>query len=107
MPLPEPLDSGDPRHLPGGTGLTTPASAVRRGLKVVDQWCSMCHSISRRETDPERAPTFAAIMQREGRDKAYLATFLEKDHFPMTTYRLFDHEKRDVVSFLLWLKQGE
>jgi xanthine dehydrogenase D subunit len=32
IPLPEPLDTGDPRHLPGGTGLTTPASAVRRGV---------------------------------------------------------------------------
>ena len=32
IPMPEPLDSSDPRHLPGGTGLTTPASAVVRGV---------------------------------------------------------------------------
>ena len=32
MPLPDPGASDDPRHLPGGTGLTTPRSAVRRGI---------------------------------------------------------------------------
>jgi CO/xanthine dehydrogenase Mo-binding subunit len=32
MPLPEPLESDDPRHLPGGTGLTTGASHVKRGI---------------------------------------------------------------------------
>ncbi len=32
MPLPDPADSDDPRLLPGGTGLTTPAAAVRRGI---------------------------------------------------------------------------
>ena len=32
MPLPDDLDTEDPRHLPGGTGLTTPASAIKRGV---------------------------------------------------------------------------
>ena len=32
MPLPEPEESDDPRRLPGGTGLTTPRAAVRRGI---------------------------------------------------------------------------
>jgi CO/xanthine dehydrogenase Mo-binding subunit len=32
MPLPDPGASDDPRHLPGGTGLTTPPSTVRRGI---------------------------------------------------------------------------
>ena len=32
MPLPEPLDSADPRHLPGGTGLTTDGAHVTRGV---------------------------------------------------------------------------
>jgi CO/xanthine dehydrogenase Mo-binding subunit len=32
IPLPEPDDSDDPRLLPGGTGLTSPRSAVRRGV---------------------------------------------------------------------------
>ncbi len=32
MPLPEQGDGDDPRRLPGGTGRTTPPSAVRRGV---------------------------------------------------------------------------
>ncbi len=32
IPLPEPLADDDPRLLPGGTGLTTPASSVVRGI---------------------------------------------------------------------------
>ena len=32
MPLPDSLDGDDPRLLPGGVGLTTPRSAVRRGV---------------------------------------------------------------------------
>ncbi len=32
MPIVDPLDSTDPRHLPGGTGLTTDPGHVRRGV---------------------------------------------------------------------------
>lgn len=32
MPLPDEGPDDDPRHLPGGTGLTTPPDAVRRGV---------------------------------------------------------------------------
>lgn len=32
IPMPEPLADDDPLHMPGGTGLTTPFSAVRRGV---------------------------------------------------------------------------
>ncbi|HEX9643800.1 MAG TPA: molybdopterin cofactor-binding domain-containing protein [Acidimicrobiia bacterium] len=32
LPLPDPYDGDDPRFLPGGTGLTTPPAAVRRGV---------------------------------------------------------------------------
>jgi CO/xanthine dehydrogenase Mo-binding subunit len=32
MPLPDPLASDDPRHLPGGTGLTTESAHIKRGV---------------------------------------------------------------------------
>jgi len=32
LPLPDPAPTGDPRRLPGGTGLTTPPPAVVRGI---------------------------------------------------------------------------
>jgi mono/diheme cytochrome c family protein len=75
-----------------------------RGAAVVTQWCGTCHAISGVETDKTRAPTYAQIAQRPGRDAAYLARFLEEDHFPMTTYRLLDAEKADVIALIVSLK---
>jgi len=85
-------------------GAAGDAASARRGLKIVDQWCKLCHSIEGRETNPDRAPTFAQVAERKGRTRKYFRMFLEQDHFPMPTYRLFEHEKRDVVAFLLWLQ---
>ncbi len=79
--------------------------AVRRGRLVVKQWCAACHTISGRETDPDRAPTFEQIANRPGRTRTYFRSFLDQDHFPMTTYRLFDTEKQDVVALLMSLKK--
>lgn len=88
---------------------TLPADAADgdpvKGRLVVEKWCAMCHSISGLETDPDRAPTFEQVANRAGRDKAYLTRLMDEDHFPMTTYRLFDAEKRDVVAFLLTLQK--
>ena len=50
------------------------------------------------------APRFEDIVRREGRDNAYFTRFLKEDHFPMTTYRLFDSEKMDVVAWLMDLQ---
>lgn len=41
------------------------------------------------------------------RGPAWFEAFLEADHFPMTTFRLFDHEKADVVEWLLDLQQQQ
>lgn len=71
-----------------------------RGRTVVVEWCSMCHSISGVERDPDRAPTFETISKKPGRDLQYFTRFLDEDHFPMTTFRLFADEKRDVAAFL-------
>ena len=79
--------------------------AVRRARLVVKQWCATCHTISGRETDPDRAPTFEQIANRPGRTRIYFREFLDQDHFPMTTYRLFDTEKQDVVALLMSLKK--
>jgi hypothetical protein len=63
----------------------------------------MCHSISGTGSNPEMAPTFEEIANRPGQDLDYLRRFLDEDHFPMTTFRLFDHEKRDVAEFIVSL----
>jgi hypothetical protein len=45
------------------------------------------------------------IVAIEGRDRAWFEQFLKDDHFPMSTFRLFDHEKADVVEWLLDLQK--
>jgi mono/diheme cytochrome c family protein len=76
-----------------------------KGEAVATQWCSQCHAIRGTETDPKRPPTFEQVAARSGRDRAYLQRFLNEDHFPMTTYRLLDPEKEDVVALILSLRR--
>ncbi len=78
--------------------------AVRRGEKIVAFWCVTCHSLRGHEADPDRAPTFQEIANRSNRSKAEFRVFLDENHFPMTTFRLFDDEKDDVAALLASLR---
>lgn len=80
-------------------------AAVRRGEKIVAFWCATCHSIHGRETDRDRAPTFEQIANRSERSEAEFRSFLDENHFPMTTFRLFDDEKDDVAALLASLRE--
>jgi len=77
------------------------------GRLVVEKWCSLCHSVEGVNTDPDRAPTYEEIANRDGVDRAYLTRIVHEDHFPMTTFRLFEDEKQDVVAFILSLKHDK
>jgi cytochrome c2 len=79
--------------------------AASRGARVVDEWCRMCHQRVTDKPDPDLAPPYEEIVRRRGRDEAYFSRFLQEDHFPMTTFRLFDHEKADVVAYLMALQR--
>lgn len=81
--------------------------AVSRGAAVVEQWCRQCHLRAGDPPDPVMAPTYEEIVMREGRDRAYFRKFLHEDHFPMTTFRLFEHEKRDVLEWLMALQEEQ
>jgi cytochrome c2 len=79
--------------------------AVKRGEAVAARWCSTCHVQAGSAPDADMAPPFEDIVKRPGRTSAYLRKFLDEDHFPMTTFRLFPHEKDDVVIYLNALRQ--
>lgn len=79
--------------------------AAARGEQVVDEWCRMCHRRVADKPDPDMAPPYEEIVRWEGRDEAYFVQFMQEDHFPMTTFRLFDHEKADVVAYLIALQR--
>ncbi len=83
-------------------------AAIARGEAVAAQWCTQCHArdATERTAQPRIAgagPSFAEIVALPGRDAATLRAFLDEDHFPMTTYRLFPQEKDDVVAYMLSL----
>ncbi|MEP3439700.1 MAG: hypothetical protein ABJN75_23360 [Hoeflea sp.] len=82
-------------------------AAVARGARVVDEWCRDCHVREGEQLTADMAPPYSAIVAIEGRDRAWFEAFLENDHFPMTTFRLFEHEKTDVVEWLLDLQRRQ
>jgi mono/diheme cytochrome c family protein len=85
---------------PAGAG-----EAAVRGAAIVDEWCRLCHLRATAAPDPDMAPPFEDVVKREGRDEAYFVRFMGEDHFPMTTFRLFDDEKADVVAYLMMLQR--
>lgn len=78
--------------------------SANRGARVVDEWCRTCHLQAIDQPDPNMAPAYEEIVGRPGRDEAYFVRFMQEDHFPMTTFRLFDDEKADVVAYLMALQ---
>lgn len=82
-------------------------AAVARGQAVVDEWCRDCHVREGEKLTADMAPPYSMIVNGDGRDRAWFEAFLEADHFPMTTFRLFDHEKADVVEWLLDLQKRQ
>lgn len=79
--------------------------AAARGKTVVEQWCRLCHIPAGAAPDPDMAPPFEEIVGRAGRDDEFFRRFMQEDHFPMTTFRLFENEKADVVAYLLALQR--
>ena len=82
------------------TATVAHAGDPAKGQRIVEKWCSQCHAQTGSENNPERGPTYEQIASLDGRDERYIRAFLDRDHFPMTTYRLFDHEKDDVAAFI-------
>ncbi|WP_296570321.1 hypothetical protein [Phreatobacter sp.] len=81
--------------------------APGRGKRVVDEWCRLCHLRAGQPPRPGMAASYEAIVRRPGRDAAYFNRLLHEDHFPMTTFRLFENEKQDVLAYLLWLQRRQ
>lgn len=85
----------------------TAQSRAERGQAVIEKWCRTCHLRLTDRPDPDMAPAYEEIVLRPGRTRCYFEQFLNEDHFPMTTYRLFDDEKADVVAYLMALQRAE
>ena len=81
-----------------------------KGLTIAEKWCADCHRVKPEQRAVARAdmgaPPFMAIAARPEVNGAYLARFMEVQHLPMTTFRLYSDEKADVVAYVLSLKPG-
>lgn len=75
-------------------------AAVARGEAVAAQWCATCHAVGSSASATNGAPAFTEIANRPGHDLVALRAFLDGDHFPMTTYRLFPAERDDVATYI-------
>lgn len=88
----------------------TPAQveSAAKGLTIAEKWCGDCHRVKAEQKRVRRAemraPDFAAVMARPEVDAGYLARFMEVQHLPMTTFRLYSDEKADVVAYMLSLR---
>jgi mono/diheme cytochrome c family protein len=84
------------------------AESAAKGLTIAEKWCADCHRVKAEQRAVARAdmgaPPFAAIAARPEVNSAYLARFMEVQHLPMTTFRLYSDEKADVVAYILSLK---
>lgn len=82
-------------------------AAARRGEAVIETWCRDCHPRSGQDASAFDAPPYEIIVQLPDHDEAYFRRFLNEDHFPMPTFRLFDEEKADVIAYLMSLQAGQ
>lgn len=87
------------------SGGLTQAADAERGQAIAEQWCSVCHAETAVETGRDMEASFEELVVRPGRDGPRLRALMDEDHFPMTTFRLFDDEKDDVVAYLVGLRR--
>ena len=99
-----------PEPKPAPPSPAASAESAAKGLTVAEKWCAECHRVKAEQRTVARAsmgaPEFAAIAARPDVNGAYLARFMEVQHLPMTTFRLYSDEKADVVAYILSLKGG-
>ena len=84
--------------------------SAAKGLTIAEKWCADCHRVKAEQRAVARpdmgAPEFAAIAARPEVNSGYLTRFMEVQHLPMSTFRLYSDEKADVVAYILSLKAG-
>lgn len=79
------------------------AGQVQHGAALVDRWCSGCHGAGK-TNGGKMAPSFSTVANRQGQTESALRHFLDQDHLPMTTFRLWDDEKDDVAAYIYSLR---
>ena len=88
-------------------GALAQEGSVDRGRAVALQLCSGCHFVAegQRPPSPVHAPTFRAVASNPTASETTLRNFLRTPHPIMPMLILSADETRDVVAYILSLRQ--
>ncbi len=92
----------------GSAQAQQPGSA-QRGLKLAREICSQCHLVDKvagRSTNPD-APPFETIAKTPGLTSAALTVALRTSHRTMPNIVIKEDDTRDIVAYILSLKDGD
>ena len=80
---------------------------VKKGAALAQSVCVECHAVNKGESrSPNaKAPTFVSVAATRGMNEMALSVWLQSPHPTMPNFMLEDHEKDDVIAYILSLKQ--
>jgi mono/diheme cytochrome c family protein len=98
---------------------TVQLPAPADGLALAAEDCAACHRVQESQPQPPavasnetasqelvQAPSFREIAGREGRDVAYLRSFIQEPHYPMPEQQFIPEELDAIVDYILSLKSS-
>jgi mono/diheme cytochrome c family protein len=92
-----------------GSAQAQQAGNARHGLKLAREICSECHLVDKvagRSANPA-APTFETIAKTPGLTSAALNSVLQSSHPTMPNIVIKGADARDIVAYILSLKDGD
>ncbi len=95
------------------------SGAVADGLTLATEDCAACHRVQESQPQPPAvainetttqemisAPSFREIARRDGRDAAYLRSFIQEPHYPMPEQQFIPEELNAIVGYIVSLKDS-
>ena len=83
------------------------AGDPRNGRALALQVCAVCHGVDKSLTSPNAAaPAFAVVASTRGMSARALTVALQTSHRTMPNLVLGDDETRNVIAYILSLKEG-
>jgi mono/diheme cytochrome c family protein len=89
------------------------------GLALAAEDCAACHRVQESQPQPPavaidestsqelvQAPSFREIAGRDGRDAAYLRSFIQEPHYPMPEQQFIPEELDAIVGYIISLKDS-
>jgi mono/diheme cytochrome c family protein len=91
-----------------GSAQAQQSGNAERGLELAREICSECHLVDKaagRSTNPD-APTFETVAKTPGLTGAALTVALRTSHPTMPNIVIKEDDSRDIVAYILSLKDG-